>query len=125
MASLFKNLLFTTAIVAPTALVSAYSVTYEGYYQPNCGFEVNYGNFSAPYNCWGFEIWPVSSYKLYSEGPVDCPEGTSLQITFYAQQAGDQYHCGIDPLLVLPIGESQDCVEGLNISPAIAEVTCA
>lgn len=117
-------MLLFTVITTPAAIVSAYNVTYEGFYESSCDFEVNYGNFSAPYNCYGFELWPITSYKLYNTGVDDCPDGTSLHITFYGQE-GDGEVCGTDQLAVLPIGDSQDCVEGLNITPATAEVTCA
>ena len=105
-------------------IVSAYNVTFQGFYGSGCGLEVDSGTFDATYNCVGFDIWPLSSYKLYYTGQDDCPEGKSLQIKFYEQE-GDGTVCGTGELAVVTVGDSQDCVEGLNISPASAEVTCA
>lgn len=119
-----QSLLFVAAITTPAAIVSAYDVIYEGFYASSCEYEVNYANFTAPYNCDGFDLYQISSYKLYYIGVDDCAEGTSLQITFYGQE-GDGEVCGYDELLVLSVGDSQDCVEGLDITPANAEVTCA
>jgi hypothetical protein len=105
-------------------MVSAFNVTFEGSYGPNCGLQVDTGTFDTTYNCFGFDIWQLSSYKLYYTGEDDCPEGTSLQITFYETE-GNGIVCGTGELATLTVGDSQDCVEGLNFAPAVAEVTCA
>ncbi|RFU25493.1 hypothetical protein B7463_g10842, partial [Scytalidium lignicola] len=119
-ASVIKSLLFALAITAP---VSAFNVRYVGYWDDNCQEEETGGQFSDEYNCYDFDIWQVSSYKLYNTGDA-CPTGQSLEATFYGTE-GNGIICGTDPLVVIPVGESTDCVKGFDAASAVAEVTCS
>ena len=119
-----QSLLLLASITTPTALVSAYQVTYEGFFDSECAVVVSAGTFLGSADCSGFEVWPISSYKLYHTGADTCPEGTSLHITYFGQDGRLDQVCGLEPLLVLPIGKNTGCVKGLNISPVSAQVDC-
>ncbi|RFU31168.1 hypothetical protein B7463_g5194, partial [Scytalidium lignicola] len=119
-ASTLKKLIFGLAIVAP---VSAFSVEYVGYWDDECQLAVTGGKFNDVYNCYGFDIWQISSYKIYNTGDA-CPSGQSLQATFYATQGNGGTVCGTNPLVVIPIGESEDCVKGFDAAPAVAQAAC-
>ncbi|KAH8819151.1 hypothetical protein F5884DRAFT_743575 [Xylogone sp. PMI_703] len=116
-----QKLTFALAIAAP---ISAFNVEYVGYWDDACELEVTGGQFSDVYNCYGFDGWTVSSYKIYNTGDA-CPEGQSLQVTFYATSGNGGAVCGTDPLVVVPVGESQACVKGFNATPVVAEAACA
>lgn len=119
-----QSILFFTAIMTPAAVVSAWDVIYEGFYNSDCSFEVNYANFTSEYDCAGSDLWPVASYKAYNTGADDCPEGKSLQVILYGTEGNGEV-CGYDELAVLFVGDSQDCVEGPNVTPANFEAICA
>ncbi|KAH8821780.1 hypothetical protein F5884DRAFT_850989 [Xylogone sp. PMI_703] len=123
--AILKKVICLLAVTSPLTFVSAFNVTYEGYFDQDCSFQVNRGNFLNTESCTGWDLWPVSSYKLYNTGPTDCPDGTTPTLTLYGEDGRLQNVCGLEPIAVIPAGEDTSCIVGLDVTPVSGNVACA
>jgi hypothetical protein len=114
-------------LAAGPSIVSAFNVSFAGFNNADCTFEVNRGTFFEPWTCTGFSLWPMASYKLHNYGDP-CPDRETLQITFFSGDGRLDNVCGLGPYKVMTVGEDDSCLTTpevlLDTWPVSAEVAC-
>jgi hypothetical protein len=119
--------LLAAALAAGPSIVSAFDVSFVGFNNADCTLQVNRATFFEPHTCSGFRLWSMASYKLYNHGDP-CPDGKTLQITFFSGDGRWDNVCGLDPYEVMTVGEDDSCLTTpevlLDTWPVSAEVAC-